>query len=492
MKAKRIAKRALLLLGVLAAVYLVLLWPDAPAETLSPAKTVPFAWNRDQLWTELENRFVRAKERSCDTLEPEIDQRLSRLASLVSRTADAPLAPDDPVWDRIEERLLTSAPLLAVCPRHLRTLLETTRDLQHHLKRQSENWPAGDSLARRRLYRLIYGSRTAVEQIMLQTKDFPAVTGIHDEPSSAPSFKTHGIVLHSGDILVSRGGAATSALIARGSDFPGNFSHAALLYVDAETHGAYVVEALIESGVVITAFDDYLKDKKLRLMVLRPRSDLPALVADPLLAHKAAEAAYLNAGKSPIDYDFQMDFNDTGRMFCSEVVYAAYNALGIRLWAHQSTISEPGTARWLGAFGVRHFRTLEPSDLEYDYRLVKIAEWRDPQTLYKDYIDNAATDALLEKANNGGLALQYSRLQLPAARLVKGYSVVLNAFGARGPIPKGMSATAALRNLWYSDQHALLGEKVAESAGRFTTENGYTPPYWVLVKMAREYAGRLQ
>ena len=43
----------------------------------------------------------------------------------------------------------------------------------------------------------------------------------------------------------------TSALIARGNDYPGNFSHIALVHIDSSTRAITVVEAHIELGVAI-------------------------------------------------------------------------------------------------------------------------------------------------------------------------------------------------------------------------------------------------
>ena len=47
--------------------------------------------------------------------------------------------------------------------------------------------------------------------------------------------------------------------------------------------------------------EQYLADTKLRLMLLRPRADLPALRADPLLPHRAAEAMLARVRKQGID-----------------------------------------------------------------------------------------------------------------------------------------------------------------------------------------------
>ena len=277
---------------------------------------------------------------------------------------------------------------------------------------------------------------------------FPALLKGTDEPSATPAADVRNILLHSGDILVSRGGAPTSALIARGSDYPGNFSHIAFVYVDPATKKAKIVEAHIEIGVVASTVEQYLADKKLRVMLLRPRADLPQIKKDPMLPHKAAEYAYKRATEGHVAYDFPMDYKDHSKLFCSEVASEAYERFGVNLWAGISHISSPGLRRWLAAFGVKHFETQEPSDLEYDPQLRVVAEWREPATLKKDRIDNAVTEVMLEGAEKGD-NIDYQWYLLPLSRIVKGYSMLLNQFGKAGPIPEGMSATTALRTQDY-------------------------------------------
>jgi hypothetical protein len=166
------------------------------------------------------------------------------------------------------------------------------------------------------------------------------------------------------------------------------------------------------------------------------------------------------------------------------VASSVYRELGVTLWTGLSTISAPGLRRWLADFGVRHFETQEPSDLEYDPQLVVVAEWRDPQTLLKDHIDNAVIDAMLEGADSGD-ALSYAWYQLPVVRLAKGLSWVLEQFGKTGPVPEGMSATAALRNRSFAERQRRLAAGVTDSAARLTERQGYPPPYWTLLELAR-------
>lgn len=99
-------------------------------------------------------------------------------------------------------------------------------------------------------------------------------------------------------------------------------------------------------------------------------------------------------------------------------------------------------------------------------------------------MDNAVTEVMLEGAEEGD-ELSYQWYFLPIARLVTAYSVILNVFGKAGPIPEGMSATAALRTTYYSDKHDAIQERLIKKAEEFKAEHGYEPPYWQLVRLAR-------
>jgi len=448
------------------------------------APAAPFAWRQDARWDAFEARFRELRGQPCTALAADTSAAASTVDLLLSRLDERRLGSGDPLYDRLEEGFFVLATRVAACPDGLPDLLDRAARLRTLVKAQSVAWPA-DAAARRRLYRLLYGSRAAVEEVMLQQDEarVPVLQLGTDEPSAAPGAELLGVTVRSGDLLVSRGGAPTSALIARGSDFPGNFSHVALLHVPERDGTPTVVEAHIERGVVPATLERYLADTKLRVMVLRLRSDLPALVRDPLLPHRAAERALAAARQRHIPYDFAMDGGDHARLFCSEVASAAYEP-DVDLWSFRSTISSPGVRRWLAAFGVGHFTTREPSDLEYDPQVVVVAEWRDPATLWQDHLDNAAVEAMLEEAE-AGRPLDYPHALLPLTRLAKGWSVLLNLLGGVGPIPEGMPAAAALRNQRFSARHAAIRDEARAAAARFQSERGYRPPFWELVRMSR-------
>ncbi|WP_242394356.1 YiiX/YebB-like N1pC/P60 family cysteine hydrolase [Anaeromyxobacter oryzisoli] len=480
--------------AALAVAYLLLLVPDrapvraAAAESADAARARPFAWQQDAYWERLEEGYARARAVGCEAMGDEARAELHALADTVERLGHGTHAPDAPLLAEAEARVFDAAVRVAACPKLLPDAIRLAARLRDAVKRQSERWDPRDRRAREALYRVLYGSRAAIEEAILQAPPDaapPELTAGVDEPSATPSALVHGVRVHSGDVLLSRGGAATSALIARGNDFPGNFSHVALVHVEPGTGRVRLVEAHIERGVAIATPDEYLGDRKLRVLVLRPRADLPAMAADPMLPHAAATAALVRAEAGPIAYDFAMDAQDPTRLFCSEVAAQAYRQLGVELWPAPSHVSSPGVRAWLAALGVRHFETLEPADLEDDPQLRVVAEWRDVEALRNEHLDNAATDAMLAAAE-AGAPLPYSRWRLPFARVAKAWSAALNAFGEIGPVPQGMSATAALRSQWFTARHARLRARIEARAAEHLAARGYPPPYWRLVQLAKE------
>ena len=162
----------------------------------------------------------------------------------------------------------------------------------------------------------------------------------------------------------------------------------------------------------------------------------------------------------------------------------AYRKNNLRFWQPVSTISSQGVVNWLHDFGVENFVTQMPSDLEYDPQLAVVAEWRDPETLFKDHIDNAVMDAMLEKANAGS-PLDYNIWQLPFVRVIKAYCVIKNLFGGIGMIPEGMSATRALKNQSFVAMHMRIKKRTQQLVDAFVKQQHYRPPYWQCVKFAR-------
>jgi hypothetical protein len=468
----------------IAVVFGLLSIPSAAPLPPPLADEEPFRWNQDERWLALEQLFREAAARGCEELQDPIDTRLQHGDRLLADIGAQGVGPDAAILDSIEDNTFRLGPMVGACLERLPEYVRLVTRTRSVVKRLSEGWNI--NAAKERLYRLLWGGRTAVEEVMLQgpADAIPYLVMGDDEPSATPSTRLLDVTIHSGDLLVSRGGAPTSALIAVGSDYPGHFSHVGLVHIDERTSLPSVIESN-EHGVHVSTLDDYLSDVKLRVMILRLRSDIPELVADPMLPHRAAASALQRAEEHHIPYDFELDHRDESKMYCSEVPAWAYRDVGITLWMNISRISAPGTRTWLTDLGMRHFDLQEPSDLEYDPQLRVIAEWRDAETLYMDHVDNVVTEALLDGASRGD-RLDYTWFHLPFVRVLKGYSVMLNLMGTTGPVPEGLSATGAALVLTLNRRHGAIKERVLELAEEFRDREGYTPPEWQLLRFAKQ------
>ncbi len=479
-------KKFLRFLLAITGLYFLLLipFPQSNKEIQNPSK-VPFVWNKDALWEVLEIRFKEAKSMPPQELDSMVTKLTLESDVLFNELHLTNSKPNDSLYTLIESSFFRVAPLIAAQHNKSDWYVRYYNQVRKKMKSDSRYWDMNTSIARNTSYRILYGLRAAAEEILLQSndKDFISTMFVTNEPSVTPSVDVMGISVHSGDLLVSRGGAEVSAFISRGNDYPGNFSHVALIHIDKDTNKPYFVEAHIEKGVAISSLDTYLKDKKLRFMVMRPRADLPEMQANPMLPYDVSSFMFNESQTRHIPYDFKMDYYDSSAMFCSEVGSFAYKHFGVTLWEFKSTISSIGIVAWLNAFGVEHFVTQMPSDLEYDPSLSVVAEWRNKDVLFQDHVDNAVMDALIREANNGK-KIDYNKWLLPIARVIKGYSFVLTTIGKEGVIPEGMDAITALKNNNFVNIFQKCKSLTKSKIGTFIKENGYLPPYWQLVKMA--------
>ena len=206
--------------------------------------------------------------------------------------------------------------------------------------------------------------------------------------------------LQSGDIILTRGNAFTSAAIARIGVNDTQFSHLSFLYRNPKEGGKlYTIEAHIEIGSVVAPIEVHIDQKNSRTVVYR--------FEDSEMAHKAAQYMFhkvktqADKGKN-IEYNFSMQYQDATRLFCSQVIYDGFYEVS------SQTIDIPkfktkfnlGLIEFLNQLGVPvtaqnidKLDTFSPGDIEYDPRFTLIAEWKDPKQLR----DSRIKDAILTK-----------------------------------------------------------------------------------------------
>lgn len=204
--------------------------------------------------------------------------------------------------------------------------------------------------------------------------------------------------LRSGDIILSRGNAYTSAAIARIGEDDAQFSHLTFVYKD-EKGKLWTTEAHIEIGAVVAPINVHIEQGNSRSVVFRYH--------DYKLAHKASKAIFEKVQKQMktgvnIEYDFGMDYTKDDRLFCSEIISQGFN------YASNYTVDVPviktkfnkGLIPFLNAMGigvtkenVDTFKTFSPGDIEFDHNFKLIAEWRNPNKMQ----DSRMKDAMLTK-----------------------------------------------------------------------------------------------
>ena len=178
----------------------------------------------------------------------------------------------------------------------------------------------------------------------------------------------------SGDILLVRTSSFVSAVISRIGDEDGQFSHAAMVYVD-KSGEIKVMEALIEAGTVITPYEEWRKiNDHSRALLFRHDNEA--------LAKKAALKLYntiqkRQASKDLIPYDFTMNDSDNNQIFCAEMVQYAFKLAGDnQLPTFRTSFKTFGNHTFLNELTISVEDTFTPGDLEVEPSINLVAEWR--------------------------------------------------------------------------------------------------------------------
>lgn len=194
--------------------------------------------------------------------------------------------------------------------------------------------------------------------------------------------------LQSGDVILSRGNAFTSAAIANLGEFDTQFSHMSMVYKTGAGE-LWTIEAHIEIGSVVRPLKEHIKDNNYRTMIFR--------FDDQVLAAKAAEYIFKRVKKASettgnVLYDFAFDQNNSDSLFCSEVVSHAIDHVSggrvkVPMFPSRLLTRKPEFVKMLG---INQQVSFIPADIEVDPRFKIISEWRDanrtPENLQKDAI----------------------------------------------------------------------------------------------------------
>jgi hypothetical protein len=218
----------------------------------------------------------------------------------------------------------------------------------------------------------------------------------------APGFETIELSqdLESGDLLLTRGNAFTSAAIASLGEEDTQFSHLSLVYKD-EKNKIWTIEAHIEVGSIVRPLEAHIKDSNFRTMVLR--------FEDKKLAARAANFAFETVKKASettgnINYDFGFDMDEDQNLFCSEIVSWSFskvsdNQIQVPLIKNRVLMRK---SSFVNDLEINIQESFIPADLEIDPRFKIIAEWRDANRVNDSHEKDAILQAMYRWVDDFG------------------------------------------------------------------------------------------
>lgn len=212
----------------------------------------------------------------------------------------------------------------------------------------------------------------------------------------------------SGDVILTRGQMHNSAAIARIGDIDSQFSHVAMVYIDAHRRH-WAVESLIERGAVVEPLADWLDHGIGRAVLFRHR--------DANLAQRAATVIHdrVRHANSPIGkrilYDFTMTLDQsTHNLYCSKLVRRAFREAsdGAVLLPTYTTRLDMKNRDFMHRIGVRAVETFAPGDLELEPEFDVVAEWRDARVTSDLRLKDIVMDKLFEWMERDGYKFEES------------------------------------------------------------------------------------
>lgn len=290
-------------------------------------------------------------------------------------------------------------------------------------------------------------------------------------------------LLKTGDVILMRGQTFISAMIARIGDEDSNFSHLGIVGED-ENGKQYIVEALIETGTIITPLEEWLKKEEARLVVYRHR--------DSQIADRAGKLIYtyvknrLKKG-GVLPYDFGMDPSKHDELFCSEVVQVAYELATDKksiMPSFKTSFRELSGEEFIKDMGIKVLESFAPSDIETDTNFIAVAEYRYFDTLRKLKLQ----DAVLSSIYNWMIKADYAFMPNAKAFILSRGAWSARQLGfAKTKMQKNMPASTLSTVIKFQDLTVPIEKYIFPKEAEFHKKHGYSYTYKELLHVLDDY-----
>lgn len=287
----------------------------------------------------------------------------------------------------------------------------------------------------------------------------------------------------SGDILLTRSSSFLSAIIARIGDEDSQFSHGAMIHVD-EKGEIQVIEALIETGVIITPYEEWRENNHhARALIFRHHNEK--------LAKKAAQKLYdviqeRLAAHDPILYDFGMDDSNTNQFFCSELVQYAFRLAGdTKLPAFTTSFKSFQNHSFLHDLTIKVENGFSPGDLEVEPQINLVGEWRDYNATLLARIQDVIQTKIFYWMSEKHYYLQ------PTFRSFIGTNIVLlgrNLFGyMNDKIPVNMPYGFLENIIKLDDLNKVLEKYLLGLESEYFKKHGHSMDYFRMMEVMEKF-----
>lgn len=234
------------------------------------------------------------------------------------------------------------------------------------------------------------------ERLDADRKTLRAFTGANNNTLVSTRFAFGGDVpFRSGDVILTRGRLYNSAAIARIGDIDSQFSHVAMVYINADGEH-FAVESVIEEGARVTPLHDLLADDLVRAIVFRHRDKNLAQRAAYLI-HERVQHSRSRNGKR-IWYDFTMQLDNRLNLFCSKLVRRAFKeaSAGELILPSFKTKLDMQNRDFPDRIGVTALETFAPGDIELEPDFDIVAEWQDYRATSDIRLQDITMDKMFE------------------------------------------------------------------------------------------------
>jgi hypothetical protein len=273
-----------------------------------------------------------------------------------------------------------------------------------------------------------------------------------------------------GDVILMRGQTFVSSMIARVANEATGFAHLAVIGED-DSNNKFILESLIETGVTITPFDEWMKKaREVRLVVYRHKDNNLRKTAGKLIYNYSKNK--INAD-GQIPYDFTMNPEDHSQIFCAELVQLAFELASnnnLVLPKHKSSFSKLISKRFMMDIGVTKSDSFAPGDIELEPNFEAVAEYRQFSALRKIKVQ----DAVMTSMFNWMIEKNYNFSPNPKAYILSNLAWIARQFGiGKKQMQKHMKPAALGTLIKFQDVTSVLEKEFLKLDKDYFSKNGY-------------------